>query len=126
MIRKILAKPWPALLWTLAIFILLTIDTHGVETGPVIPYLDKVVHAGIFGLLGFLWVWFLASKGKDRWFAVFLFAALYGAGMEFYQENFTTREFEWNDIIADTAGALIGSLIGKKIGPYGNRGRNQN
>lgn len=126
MIRKILAKPWPALLWTLAIFILLTIDTHGVETGPVIPNLDKLVHAGIFGLHSFLLVFYLGAKGKERWLVAFLLAALYGAGMEFYQESFTTREFEWNDIIADTAGALIGSLIGKKIGPYGNRGRNQN
>lgn len=124
--RKILTTPWPSVLWAVVIFIMLTIDTGSVESVPVIPHLDKAVHAFIFGLLAFLWVFYRDAKRKGAWLWVFIITALYGAGMEFFQENFTTREFEWNDIIADSVGALAGALIGKKIGPYGNRGRNQN
>jgi VanZ family protein len=123
---KLLTSPWPALLWTVAVFILLTMDTGSVERIPVIPNLDKLVHAFIFGLLAFLWVYFLGHRRLNAWVSVFLLVTLYGGGMEFYQENFTSREFEWEDIYADAIGALAGAWAGKKIGPYGNRGRNQN
>jgi len=123
---KLLNSPWPALLWTLLIFVLLTMDTGSVEKIPAIPNLDKLVHAFLFGILAFLWVFFLDNRGISAWLPVFLLATLYGAGMEFYQENFTSREFEWNDICADSLGALAGAWAGKRISPYGNRGRNQN
>jgi VanZ family protein len=123
---KLLTSPWPALLWTVAVFIMLTMDTGSVERIPVIPNLDKLVHAFMFGLLAFLWVYFLGHRGLNAWVSVFLLVTLYGGGMEFYQENFTSREFEWEDIYADAIGALAGAWTGKKVGPYGNRGRNQN
>lgn len=123
---RLLTSPWPALLWSLVVFILLTVDTGSAESFPVIPNLDKIVHAFLFGILAFLWVFFLHHRGLKAWIPIFLLATLYGAGMEFYQENFTSREFEWYDILADAVGAFAGSLAGKKISPYGNRGRNQN
>jgi VanZ like family len=134
--RKLLDKKWPAPLWTLLIFILLTIKTGSFENVPLlgIPNLDKVVHAFLFGTLVFLWYHFI-TKGKTISQAglillmIFLSASAYGIGMEFYQKYFTSREFEIGDIYADIAGAAIGVLVSyyyKKISPYGNRGRNQN
>ena len=128
MIKKLLQSPWPLLSWTILIFILLSVDTSSVESVPFlgIKNLDKLVHAFLFGLMALLWVYRQKRMGWLSLFLIFIAVSSYGTAMEFYQENFTTREFEWNDVIADTIGAGMGTLIGKKIGPYGNRGRNQN
>ena len=114
--------------WTVFIFILLTINTGSMESVPLlgIKNLDKLVHIGLFGILAYLWICRYHHKGKHAWIWVLLLCSAYGLGMEFYQEYFTTREFELNDIFADSFGAAIGAISGKKIGPYGNRGRNQN
>ena len=88
--------------------------------------LDKFVHIFLFGMLAFLWIFRFDKGERTTWIWIFILSCAYGIGMEFYQEYFTSREFELNDIYADMAGSLFGSIIGKKIGPYGNRGRNQN
>ena len=128
MISRVLRSAWPSLAWTALIFILLTINTGSIESVPLmgIKNLDKLVHMFLFGILAYLWVCRYQGPGNQVWIWVLLLCSAYGMGMEFYQEYFTTREFELNDIFADAAGASIGSFIGKKIGPYGNRGRNQN
>ena len=128
MISRLLRSAWPSLAWTVLIFILLTINTGSIESVPLmgIKNLDKLVHMFLFGVLAFLWVCRYQGSGKYSWIWVLVLSAAYGMGMEFYQEHFTTREFELNDILADAAGAALGSIMGKKIGPYGNRGRNQN
>ena len=128
MIKRLLKSGWPSIAWTLLIFLLLTVDTGSMESTPLfgIRNLDKLVHIFLFGFLTFLWVCRLDNGKVGTWIWVFIAASAYGIGMEFYQEYFTSREFELNDIFADIAGSLAGSIIGKKIGPYGNRGRNQN
>jgi VanZ family protein len=75
--------------------------------------IDKLVHAFLFGIFVWLWCKFFLSKGASSKliFASIIFAGIvYGAGMEFYQDYFTTREFELADIIADTIGAIIGAV----------------
>jgi len=115
---KILNTPWPALLWTIVIFILLVIPLRSVNEGHFIqiPHFDKYVHAFMFGF--FVWLWsrrFLSKLSTDEvrkkalW--IFLISCLYGAGMEFYQEYFTEREFDLGDIIADVAGSAIAYLV---------------
>jgi|SRR6187455_640625 hypothetical protein len=128
MINRLLRSRWPSLIWTVMIFFLLTINTGSMESMPLfgIKNLDKVVHICLFAALAFLWFYRL-NKGQGKiWLWIPVLTSLYGIGMEYYQEYFTSREFELNDIYADITGVVIGSLIGKKIGPYGNRGRNQN
>jgi VanZ family protein len=128
MISRVLRSAWPSLAWTALIFFLLTINTGSIESVPFmgIKNLDKLAHMVLFFVLAYLWVCRLYGSGDNTWIWVLALCSAYGMGMEFYQEYFTTREFELNDIIADVVGASLGSIIGKKIGPYGNRGRNQN
>lgn len=126
MIKRFLLTPWPLLLWTVLIFLLLTVNTGSMEKAPKIPHLDKWIHFILFAVMSWLWVYRVSQKNIKTLLLIFLVVAAYGAGMEWVQENFTTREFDWKDIYADTAGAAAGIIAGKKIGPYGNRGRNQN
>lgn len=128
MIRRSLLTPWPFWLWTLLIFILLSVDTGSMEHVPMfgLRHLDKLLHFFLFGTMAFLWVYRTRNVNRYMLAFIFLVVALYGTGMEFFQEHFTSREFEWEDAYADTLGALAGTITGKKIGPYGNRGRNQN
>ncbi|TAH01316.1 MAG: hypothetical protein EAZ17_05000 [Sphingobacteriales bacterium] len=126
MIKRFLLTPWPLLLWTVVIFFLLTINTGSMESAPKIKHFDKLVHFILFGVMSFLWVYASQQKGLSRFLFIFICVAAYGAGMEWVQENFTSREFDSMDIYADAAGSAMGVIAGKKIGPYGNRGRNQN
>lgn len=99
------------------------------------PDFDKLVHFGFF--FGFVWLWNhwyigrhdTAISPHKSLFVIFLLACAYGIGMEYFQKYFTGRTFDIRDIYADSAGAAAGwifSLLGKKISPYRNRGRNQN
>lgn len=126
MIKRFLLTPWPLLLWTAMIFFLLTINTGSMESVPKIKHFDKLVHFILFAVMAWLWVYTRPQKRTVTLLVIFICVATYGAGMEWVQENFTSREFDWKDIYADTAGAAVGVIVGKKIGPYGNRGRNQN
>lgn len=130
MLKNLLTKPWPALIWTGLIFFLLTIPTGTMESVPLlgIPNLDKLVHVILFGVFVWLWCKYLVRENKPVIiFFIALAAIIYGVGMEFYQDRFTTRAFELADIFADAVGAITGAIyFGKKISPYGNRGRNQN
>jgi len=128
--KKILSSIWPAILWTLLIFILLVMPTDGLEGKQVneIPNIDKYVHVILFGVFSFLWFSFFDSnyslKGNIVFLAILFIGSFYGLGMEFVQKYFTERNFSLTDALADTIGTLIG-LVAKKS-PYGNRGRNQN
>ena len=132
MFKHILKTPWPATIWTGLIFILLSIDTGSLEHASriPIPHFDKIVHFGIFGLYAWLILKWRASVSTISFLTVilaFMVSSLYGTAMEFYQDNFTSREFELGDIYADTIGAFVGALwFMTTKSPYGNRGRNQN
>jgi len=110
-----LKKPWPAIIWTVIIFVLMTIPGNSIPSHGLfgIPDLDKVVHAVMFGTLVWLWSrWALGSRfqSKDSYFLllIFLAAVAYGTGMEFFQKYFVpTRSFDLGDILADAIGAFI-------------------
>jgi VanZ family protein len=77
-----------------------------------IPYFDKLVHAFLFGVLAWLICRALPKDRKNGQMILlaFLVVSLYGAGMEFYQDNFTSREFELLDIVADAFGAALAAV----------------
>jgi VanZ family protein len=91
--------------------------------------IDKLVHLILFAVFTFLWGTYLCEKKFKNELRVLivltLVAAGYGLIMEFYQKYFTERNFSILDALADSLGAIIGTLITKES-PYGNRGRNQN
>lgn len=113
----ILNTRWPALFWTVLIFVLLTIHVEPMNKGSFlnIPHLDKVVHVFLFGILVYLWArYYLPASSpwafKKLIIKVFVLSCLYGIGMEFYQKYFTARNFDLGDIMADIAGSGIGYL----------------
>ncbi len=134
---KIRQSVWIAISWTIVIFVLLTLPSESLPDEQIfdIGDIDKLVHVLIFSVFLWIWAhWWAARKAPEPTgvrdiFVIFLITCGYGVGMEFYQKFFTNRNFDLGDIYADSIGAVIGAviyLLGKKISPYRNRGRNQN
>ena len=134
MLWKLFQSKWTAVGWTIIIFILMILPPGSLPNRGIfgVPNLDKLVHMVMFG--GFVWFWYYSRNGdgktKGLLFRLVLLSAVYGISMEFVQENFTERNFDIWDIVADISGAaLVWIWItkrGQKVSPYGNRGRNQN
>ncbi|MDP4128728.1 MAG: VanZ family protein [Bacteroidota bacterium] len=117
-IKKILSRRYPAILWTLIIFILLALPGTMLpsEGNFKIPNFDKYVHISIFCLFVLLWSIYYGTKPhtKNRhiFFVIFIAACLYGTAMEFVQKYFIPfRDFDLYDILADVVGACIGYLL---------------
>src|SRR5262249_20322308 len=117
-LHEILSKRYPALLWTIFIFILMVIPGNMLpkEDKTFIPNLDKLVHAILFGSFVFLWSYYYTVKKNTilvgRYTSLLIIASLYGIATEFIQKYFIpNRDFSIYDIAADIAGALIGYLI---------------
>ena len=85
-----------------------------------IPYIDKIVHICMYlGMSGMLWLEFLRAHQKGdsplwhAWVGAFVCPVLFSGMVELLQEYCTTyRGGDWLDFAANTAGALIASLIG--------------
>lgn len=85
-----------------------------------IPYIDKIVHICMYlGMFGMLWLEFLRAHQKGdsplwhAWVGAFVCPVLFSGMVELLQEYCTTyRGGDWLDFAANTAGALIASLIG--------------
>lgn len=120
MIKKSLRTIWPALLWSIAIFILLIIPGKELPKGPEVPSLDKIIHALLFGMQVWLWCVYLKNSPKrlsNVWsfFLIFLVSSTYGIAMEYVQKYLVVnRAFELGDIIADITGSAIGWLVALK------------
>jgi VanZ family protein len=79
-----------------------------------VPNFDKLIHAGLFGTLVWLWCHYYhrrhnpGKKMARQFFYVFLAAALYGFGTEILQKFFIPmRDYDNADIIADLSGSAI-------------------
>ena len=113
-VRRGLATWLPALLWAGLIFVLSSIP--GTRLPSVdLPQADKLVHAGIYAVLGVL---ILRILEPDRLFrprplrllvAIFL-ATLYGVSDEIHQLWTPGRTADWRDVVADALGASAGTL----------------
>ncbi len=81
------------------------------------PYLDKLLHAGVFGLLSALIC--RALDSLPRWRGRFLplmvagtlLASLYGLSDEWHQSYVPCRSSDAADLLADLAGAGLGAFI---------------
>jgi len=83
-----------------------------------IIFLDKWLHAGVFGLLVFLFClpfyqsFFSRRERKYYFIKIALIASIWGLIIEFIQKFFVHgRSFDLLDWAADSAGALLGFFI---------------
>jgi len=115
-IYSLLSHRFPAVTWTMIIFILLALPGKMLpnESKLAIPQLDKMVHFVLFGSFVFLWSFYYAAKGTSRnleklFLRIVFIACLYGTAMEFLQKYvIPDRDFDVLDITADVLGALGG------------------
>jgi VanZ family protein len=84
-------------------------------------YFDKLVHIALFLTLVFLWVLPLRERSNDGRtmerisLTITLAFVAYGIGIEFIQQNFIPhRSFDFFDIVADSAGCVLGWLAARK------------
>ncbi|HTN07865.1 VanZ family protein [Agriterribacter sp.] len=114
--KNLLHAIWPAIVWSVIIFILLTIPGQDFPAGPKIPFLDKVIHVFLFGVQVFLWCRFIDRIKTPHvlwiFLLIFLISCIYGIVMEYVQLYWiANRGFETGDILADITGSMAGWLI---------------
>jgi VanZ family protein len=107
----------PPLLWAVFIFVLTSIPGSAVpDVGDVPSGTDKLVHAVIYGVLGFLTARSLwePAGGRPRWHYLL---ALLGIAVlalldELHQTFIPGRDMDFADWVADVVGAAIGLSAG--------------
>ena len=82
---------------------------------PAFPYLDKVVHLGLYGGLGSLCAWSLSASMPLPRRTLFLIAlgiaVLYGLSDEVHQMYVPGRSAEMGDLAADALGGALGAFL---------------
>ncbi len=134
-LRKYLYTKWPAIIWSVIIFLLLAMPPLNInqEKPLELSGLDKTIHFLLFGIMVWLWGYYqktISANGKKIvWPLIIttLITTAYGIIME-YVQDWVGRDFDVWDMVADGAGAVTAFfiLLVQKEDPGGNRGRNQN
>lgn len=114
---------WIAILWAIIILVLCGMPPQDVDKVKFIdfPHIDKVVHFCLYFVMGVLVVAVLSLNGtlkKSKWLLLVSISIcfIYGWIIEIFQQVlFTGRSYEVMDIVADTAGAIVGVLLYRPI-----------
>ena len=124
-------KFWPGVAWLFLILLLLLLPSSDLPKPKDWMdkiHFDKMVHAGLFGVLVFLWLFpvFLSTrtyKAKRNLSIFFIICvSLFGIITELLQSYFSpTRQFDWIDWAADTVGAAIAVYITRWIANWANK-----
>jgi len=117
-VQQYLRTKWPAILWSVIVFILLAMPSIKLPTENKIEltHIDKVIHFILFFTLVALWGYYLQTKKRSKTkfllalFAVTLISTFYGILME-YVQLWTGRDFDVWDMVADGVGAVAGWLL---------------
>jgi len=102
----------PIIIYCLAIFIQSSLPVS--ESLPAIPHLDKLLHAGAYALLGFLFYRaFQTTQIPKTRVLLLLISALsasaYGISDELHQYFVPSRTFSLADMLANSVGSFIGA-----------------
>jgi VanZ family protein len=134
-LRKYLYTKWPAIIWSVIIFLLLVMPPLHINQEKPLEFsgLDKTIHFLLFGMMVWLWGYYqktISSTKKNlvlQLLLITIIVSVYGIVMEFVQD-WVGRDFDVMDMVADAAGAFTAFflLLVQKEDPGGNRGRNQN
>ena len=96
------------------------------ESVPRLPYFDKLLHMGGYGLLGLLFCragrssWPAASSGALARVGV-LFTALFGLSDEVHQSFLVFRTADAGDVLADAIGGALGVAFYFALLAFGGR-----
>ncbi|MEO6328218.1 MAG: VanZ family protein [Ginsengibacter sp.] len=110
----------PGIAWFFVVLILMCLPGEDIPPSDWlnIDFLDKWLHAGVFGLLVFLFCWpfYKSAFGKDErkhyFIKIALATSIWGLAIEFIQKFFIPgRSFDLFDWAADSVGALLGFFI---------------
>lgn len=104
----------PAIAWSIFIFAVSSIPSSKIPT--LIDYTDKVLHAGVFGVLCWLIhiaLFFQPNVTLKKYSALFalLLTMLYGVVDEYHQMYTPGRTTEFWDFLADTTGGVVYLLL---------------
>ena len=91
----------------------------GVDIPPMYPGEDKLIHAIVFGILGFFALGAMKDPvGRQRallpWLAVILVIA-YGVLDEFHQHFVPGRTPDIHDVMADAVGGMLGVWLSYRL-----------
>ena len=112
---KIFLSYWlPIIIYCLAIFIQSSLPAS--ERLPAFPHSDKLLHAGAYALLGFLFYRaFQTTRIPKTVLLIVLISALsstvYGISDEIHQYFVPSRTFSLADMLANTVGSFIGAAL---------------
>ncbi|KQK24398.1 antibiotic resistance protein VanZ [Chryseobacterium aquaticum] len=99
--------------WAFLTYMLLRAGVENREYFFMFDGIDKVLHLGIFAMLGFL---FIAAFPRIRFSYFFQIILIYAFLTEILQEEMNLgRSMETLDIVADTIGCLLGYYIYKEL-----------
>lgn len=77
---------------------------------------DKVGHFGVYAVECFLLLLGFYRAGRRRPLFAILIALLFGLTLEVLQYSFFPyRHFEWDDLLANTLGTLVGYGVFKRL-----------
>lgn len=117
-IQQYLITKWPAIIWSVIVFLLLAMPPLSLnnKTNIEVSGLDKVTHFFLFGLLVYLWGYYLKATTAEQQklnrnlLFITIVTSLYGIAMEFVQD-WVGRDFDVWDMVADTAGAVAAFFV---------------
>ena len=118
MSRRFWLYQFPPIIWAAVIFSLSHIPGDNLPSWDF-KFLDKLEHAGVFAVFGFLVARALVNQDAfPNWRRNFFWIAvaigvLYGLGDEVHQLWVPGRRFDMFDVLADGIGAVIG-VVGFK------------
>ncbi|MFD2201551.1 VanZ family protein [Shivajiella indica] len=104
----------PAVLWLVIVTVAVLTPGNSLPKVPLFPFADKLIHFGLFALLTFLWVRVgtLTQERKLKWknlsTKLLVFTILFPIFIEYLQMFVPNRSFEFEDILANLIGGVIG------------------
>jgi VanZ family protein len=107
----------PLLVWALTILVLTLMPGKNLPHVPLWSF-DKLAHAFVFALLMLLALRakFKQQKSGNPYAAyLFLSCVFYGMLIELIQNYIPGRSADFNDVIANTVGVLMGFLLYNKV-----------
>lgn len=104
-------KAWgPAAIWAAVLFLLSRISGEGTPDWPWMS--DKVVHLGLYAVLGLTLAWAGRESGWNRPFLLLALGFGYGVLDEWHQSFVPGRDPSFGDLLADGVGVALGVLLG--------------